>query len=160
MKKARTVVTVMIVLAAVLLGLHSCRPKYRYDVWKDSHEVYGDAEYQLMTDPDHSYSLYNHAISHTMLNDVEQYQNLGKFAYFYGKSPASWMEKAGLFAILNAETNALQYVLDEDSAPSVQREQMEEFVGKYCSDRAVTITSLSELSDEEQSILLQLRDKE
>ena len=64
MKKARTVVTVMIVLAAVLLGLHPCRPKYRYDVWKDSHEVYGDAEYQLMTDPDHSYSLYNHAISH------------------------------------------------------------------------------------------------
>ena len=54
MKKARTVVTVMIVLAAVLLGLHPCRPKYRYDVWKDSHEVYGDAEYQLMTDPDHT----------------------------------------------------------------------------------------------------------
>ena len=156
-KNARTL-AVALLLTTVIFSLCACGTKLRYGTWKDTHEVYGDGEYQLMTDPDHSYSLYNNAIRQTILSDVSLYKNVGKTAYFYGESPISREERVRLFAVLHTESNELCYVLDEASVPSDHRELLEDYVGRRFSDIAVTVLDLPELNAEEQSILLSLRE--
>lgn len=147
-------VSLLIFLAT---GLCGCKSKYRFAQGKDTHEAFGDGEYQLVRLPDKSMGLNNCDKNVFVMYDVKSYQETGSNVYFFGRSPYSWTDDCGsLFAILNTETNDFQWVVDEDSSSTEQRQQLEEYFQHFLSGEPITIISFSEISQEDRDILLKI----
>lgn len=141
----------------ILCSFCGCRNNLRYPQGKDSHEAFGDGEYQLLHGQGEEMNLHNCAVNTSVLNYVQSYKTVGEKVYFFGKTPPDLRSEYDMFLILEPKTNAVQMILDDTTVPEEEIERVKRYVRNFLPEKPITVLLLNQINHVDRNTLEAIR---
>lgn len=138
----RILLTIAMLCIGFLLFRGCGSNHYEYEIWKDSHDAFGNAEYQVLHGTDRNgnayLSLHNMDVNAAILQDVRSYHTVGDLVYFLG-AYASNHQRFDVVVILDVTDNSLEIVVDEKDAASGLLEELKHDAAYFFPNKPITI---------------------
>ena len=113
-----------------------------YDQGKDSHETFGNGEYQLLrstnVDQKTTLTLHNCDCNASLLYDVKSYSVVEDEVLFEGKCPVYEFRECTMAATLNLQSNAVVLYVYETTGEAVF-EAVEDYTSYFLPEKPITV---------------------
>lgn len=147
-------VLVVFLILIFILVLHGCGSHLKYSRWKDSHEAFGDGEYQLLQSTSNNvqtFALFNMDRNCEILVNVQSYEFNGNQVVLQGKCPAFGYRTLDMILTLNTEDNSVKMVFKDNEIPDEAIKELEQYIAISFPDKPISVES-------DQAVDVPLRD--
>lgn len=133
MKRIKKVCAAVCFILFLNLFTSACGSDLKYSSYVDSHEVFGDGEFQLLNSTnngEHFYELYNYKYSCPVLWDITQYSINNGTIHFDGHCPVYIASDSRVMVILNSAANSISVIYDDSVLSDEAAEKLRNYYVK------------------------------
>ena len=135
-------ILVLFLILIFVLVLHGCGSRLKYGRWKDSHEAFGDGEYQLLKttyNDVRTYNLFNMDSNCEILVNVQSYEVDGNQVVLQGKCPAFGYRTLDMILTLNTEDNSVKMIFKDNEIPDEAIKELEQYIAISFPDKPISV---------------------
>ena len=137
----KPIIEFLLVLFFVLVLL-GCGDHLKYGRWKDSHEAFGDGEYQLLQSTSNhvrTFALFNMDRDCEILLNVQSYEVDGNLVVLQGKCPAYEYRMLDMIVTLNTEDNTVKMLFKDNENAAEAIKELERYLSIHMANKPISV---------------------